>query len=94
MMQKMLSPIEILLKKGEVDEAYKMCREELSTESGRNDATLWFQYGKTLWTLGRRNEAETAFRMAVELDPDSPARVALDMSEDIASFFNPDILNP
>lgn len=59
-----------------------------------DDDRAWFEYGKALWKAGMRPAAETAYRRAVELNPRSDARIALELSEDISSFFNPDLLNP
>ncbi|MBD5346919.1 MAG: tetratricopeptide repeat protein [Bacteroides sp.] len=57
-------------------------------------ATYHFLRGKILWRLGRRSEARREYATAVELDPTSPARVALELATEIEDFFNPDIYNP
>jgi DNA-binding SARP family transcriptional activator/TolB-like protein len=38
--------------------------------SHRGDAEVWHQYGQTLMVLGRSADAEGAYRMALELEPD------------------------
>lgn len=94
MISMMRNDIEDMLRHGQLDEAYEICRQRLRDKDFASDSTLWFLYGKTLWALGRRAEAESAYRHSVDLNPDSPARIALEMSEDISAFFNPDIMNP
>lgn len=89
-----VNKINALLEAHEAEKAGEMCREMLAEGSVDADATFWFLYGKAMWQAGHRAQAEALFRRAVELDSDSPARVALEMSKDISSFFNPDILNP
>lgn len=58
------------------------------------DDSLHFLRGKLHWRLGNQAEAMTDYARAVELNPDSPARRALEQSRDIMDFFNPDLLNP
>lgn len=89
-----LDNVNRLLATGMPDKAVEMCRGLFTREDMREDANLWFAYGKALWMLQRRPEAEMAFRRALELNPESPAKVALEFCEDITSFFNPDLLNP
>lgn len=86
--------IEGLLQSHEPEAACILCREAMANDDVGDDASLWFLYGKALWQSGKRMQAETFFRRAVELDPNGPAKVALEMCEDISSFFNPDLLNP
>ena len=76
------------------EEALTAFRRLMSIPEYRDDANFWFHYGKLLWSLDKRTEAESAYRHAVELDPDSPAQIALEMCQEISSFFNPDLLNP
>lgn len=76
------------------EEKVKRCRERLKNDPNNQDAMLWFEYGKALWAMGQRAEAENAFLQSVSLNPKSPAKIALEMCRDISSFFNPDLLNP
>ncbi len=69
---------------------------ELTAEIAANpaDASLLYERGKLYWRKSMRAEAITDFNMAVELDPDSPARIRLEMTNEIMDFYNPDLLNP
>ncbi|WP_304967895.1 hypothetical protein [Duncaniella muris] len=51
-------------------------------------------YGKLRWRMGDRSGAMGDYAKAVELNPDSPAVMALEQARDIADFFNPDLYNP
>lgn len=89
-----MEEIEKILIRGDNERALEICKELMKEPGTTEDARFWFIYGKTLWRLNRRQQAEAAYRRAVEINPDSPARLALEMSEDISAFFNPDLLNP
>lgn len=62
-------------------------------ENPRDD-TAYYCLGRLLWKFDRRAEALSAYTTAVRLNPDSPARHALEMAQGIFDFFNPDLLNP
>ncbi len=57
-------------------------------------ASLHFEIGKIYWKLGKRAMARTHYLKAIDLDPESNARIALEQAGEIESFFNPDLLNP
>ena len=58
------------------------------------DDSAYYCLGRVLWKFDRRSEALSAFPAAVRLNPDSPARHALEMGRDVFDFYNPDLLNP
>lgn len=74
----------------------KSCISRLSTLIDHNTATsdTYFRRGKLYWRLGERAAAITDFNHAVALDPQSPAKAYLHMTDEIMDFFNPDIYNP
>jgi tetratricopeptide (TPR) repeat protein len=57
-------------------------------------ADLYFMRGKLYWRLGRKSDAMTDYEHALELDPNSPARHALEMAHDVMNFYNKDLYNP
>lgn len=56
--------------------------------------TVYYAMGRLYWRLGNHAEAVRAYRAAVAINPDSVARHALEMADDVFRFFNPDLLNP
>lgn len=58
------------------------------------DAEVYFLRGKAYWRLGNRARALSDYATAADLDPDSPAVIALEQAREIEAFFNPDLLNP
>jgi len=60
----------------------------------RATAELYYTRGKLYWRLGDRAAAMTDFNSAVALDPTSPARIYLNMANDIMDFYNTDLYNP
>ena len=87
-----METIRLLIDSNRFDEA----RRALDTIISSGDATAEAYYlrGRLFWRTGFRSLAVTDYEHAVALDPDSPARHALEMARDIESFFNPDLLNP
>lgn len=59
-----------------------------------DDSELLFQKGKLLWKEGKRAEAMSWYIKSAEINPVGPAARAIEMSRDIESYFNPDLLNP
>ncbi len=59
-----------------------------------DDDGAYYCLGRVLWKFGKRSEALSAYSKAVKINPDSPARHALELGRDIFDFFNPDLLNP
>lgn len=58
------------------------------------DDGVLFDRGKLRWRMGDRSGAMGDYARAVEVNPDSPAAMALEQARDIADFFNPDLYNP
>lgn len=85
--------IESLLKADRPAEALAAADEAIAS-AATPSARLLFLRGKSLWRLGRRGEATSAYAAAAELDPDGPASRALEQARDIEAFFNPDLYNP
>ncbi|MBD5179967.1 MAG: tetratricopeptide repeat protein [Bacteroidales bacterium] len=69
---------------------------ELETYLRENpdDDKACYVLGRLYWKTGEKSRALACYRSAVELNPDSPARHALELTSDIFNFFNPDLLNP
>ena len=89
-----LTQIEDLINSGNTDKALIRLKELTSCAEYSENSVFWFLMGKTLWKQGKRSEATSAFRTCVLLDPNGPGKIALEIADDISSFFNPDILNP
>lgn len=63
-------------------------------ELNPDNDSAFYERGKLYWRMGRKADAMTDFNAAVHINPESPARLRLEMANDIMSFFNTDILNP
>ena len=59
-----------------------------------SDDEAYFLLGNIHWKHGRQGEAMSCFLKAVAINPDSPAKVALEHAREVSDFFNPDIYNP
>ena len=81
-----------LVNEGDLPGALEASR--LLVHDNPDSAEAWFTLGKILWKLDRRAEATSAYRTAADIDPRSPAAIALTHAEDIAGYFNPDLFNP
>ena len=46
------------------------------------------------WALGHRSLAINDYLKAIELNPDSKAKMALQAANDILDYYNKDLLNP
>lgn len=84
--------IDLLIEEGRIDEAVGELNRAIAEHPLDDD--LHFRLGKLLWRLGRRGEATSEYLRAIDLNPDSPAAVALESARDVADFFNPDLYNP
>lgn len=84
--------IEELINENRLNDALLLLNNEI-TQSQNNDK-LYFTRGKLHWRLGNKSQAITDYEHAVDINPDSPARIALDNARDVIAFFNPDIYNP
>lgn len=81
-----------LLADGKADEAMEKLKVVLADD--RDNDQAWYLMGKAQWRRGDRSGAMSSYSKAIAVNPDSPARVALDQAREIAAFFNPDLLNP
>ena len=81
-----------LIDNGKPQEAIEKLR-KLVTENPQDDNS-YYAMGRLYWQLGDHSEAVNCYRRAVEINPDSPARHALELANDVFDFFNPDLLNP
>lgn len=84
--------IHMLINDGRVDEALARLKQHVAEHADSDDA--WFVMGRLHWQSGRHADAVNCYRQAVEINPDSPARHALELATDVFDFFNPDLLNP
>lgn len=89
-----MQKIEELISQNRLDEAIEELTKLTADGSCEVDDELLFTFGKLLWRAGRRSEAMEAYAKACEINPDSPAGVALQQAREIFQFFNPDLLNP
>lgn len=67
--------------------------EQYINEHPDDDNALYVK-GRLQWKLGDKSRAMASYRQAVAINPDSPARVALEMADDVFNFFNKDLYNP
>lgn len=74
------------------DEA--ISRLDQAIENEADNAALWYERGRVYWRLGQKSNAISDYEEAVYLDPDSPARHALELARGVMDFYNPDLLNP
>lgn len=87
-----LQKIEALFSDNKIDEAIEALTANI--EDDPNCSQWYFLRGRALWRLGQKGKAISDYEQAVALDPDSPAKHALEMTRDIMDFFNPDLYNP
>lgn len=85
--------IESLLKADRAADALAAADQAIASGTAPS-AHLLFLKGKSLWRLGRRSEATSAYAASASLDPDGPAVRALEHARDIDAFFNHDLYNP
>ena len=84
--------IEELINENRLEDALLLLNKEI--ENDKNNDKTYFYRGKVHWKMGNKSKAITDYEHAVDINPNSPARIALDNARDIISFFNPDIYNP
>ncbi len=63
-------------------------------EANPSDADAMFTRGKLLWRQGERHRAMGDYARAAELNPDGPAKMALDNAREIDAFYCRDLYNP
>ncbi|MBD5173415.1 MAG: tetratricopeptide repeat protein [Bacteroidales bacterium] len=81
-----------LIEEGKFDEAIALISQAIV--SNNEDDRLYFLRGKVHWKKGMRKEAMNDYASAIRLNPDSPAKIAMEQARAVANFFNPDLLNP
>lgn len=54
----------------------------------------WIRTGQTFRQQQQWGEAINAYKKALELDPDGPAKVALEFIYEILEYRNTDLINP
>lgn len=87
-----MQKINELITQNRLDEAIRLL--DIQIKEGEADDNTYFTLGKLLWRLGRRSEAMDAYNRAAEINPESPAAVAIEQAKAIFDFYNPDLLNP
>jgi len=58
------------------------------------DDKALFERGKLLWRIGRRADAMNDYSAAADINPSSPAAMALEQARNIDDFYNRDLYNP
>lgn len=62
--------------------------------SASGNDELYTRRGMLKWSMGRHREAMGDWLKALDINPDSEARVPLDAARAILEYRNPDLLNP
>ena len=81
-----------LLRDDKSQEALAQVEEHISANP--RDDNAYYVLGRIYWQLGNHAMAVNNYRMAIDINPQSPARYALEIAGDVFDFFNPDLLNP
>lgn len=50
--------------------------------------------GQVYWRLGEKAKAITDYEHAVQINPESPAKTALELARKVMNYYNPDLMNP
>lgn len=87
-----LQKINELITLNRIDDAIKGLTDYI--EQCPNSDEAYFIRGKLYWRVGDKRNAMCDYCKAVEINPSSPAKCALENAQAIQSFFNPDLLNP
>lgn len=86
-----LQKINELIEQNCITQAINLIDDILKSES--NDE-LYFLRGKLYWRIGETSKAINDYNMAIALNPDSQARIALEQAVKIMDFYNTDLYNP
>lgn len=84
--------IKALLDENKADEAIAAL-EEYRAGGGEMDDTLFYLLGNAWRKKGNWQMAMNNYLEAVQLNPESPARQALDIAREILDFYNKDMYN-
>ena len=87
-----LDEIERLLQEGRTDEAIRSLEEYISS-SGKASDRAYYLLGNAYRKKGDWQGAINNYLEAMELNPDSPARNAYRMANEILDFYNKDMYN-
>ena len=88
----MKNRIKVLLDEDKADDAISLL-ERFRAEGGSMDDTLFYLLGNAWRKKGNWQMAMNNYLEAVHINPDSPARQALDIANEILDFYNKDMYN-
>lgn len=89
---KQLKTIKELISQGSVEQAIQMLDDYLQDSSTFRDEAFYLR-GNAYRKLGNWKEALNSYRLAIELNPESPAVQAQQMAMHILNFYNKDMYN-
>ncbi len=84
--------LKTVMESRECDDAISDIKKYLVSNTG--DDVAYYYLGRLYWQSGKKAEAINCYRRAMDINPESPARHALTLADEVFSFFNPDLLNP
>ena len=87
-----LQTIEKLINENRLEEAVAKLSEIIADQPDHDEA--YFMRGRVYQRMQNRPAAVSDYERAVAINPDSGARMALELARDVFNFFNPDLLNP
>ena len=87
-----LDEIEAILQQGSIEEAIRLLDEYISSSVVPSDRA-YYLLGNAYRKLGDWQGAINNYLEAMELNPESPARNAYSMANDILDFYNKDMYN-
>ena len=89
----MKDKVAVLLQEHKVDEAIALLS-SFQADGGQMDDSLYYLLGNAWRKKGNWQMAINNYLEAVRLNPDSPASSALEIANNILSFYNKDLYNP
>lgn len=84
--------IKELLNNNDIDKAIELLK--LSIADNKNCDTAYFMLGNAYCKKNNWQQAINAYCQAIELNPESPAKMAYCHLQEIMTFFNHDLYNP
>lgn len=87
-----LIAIKELINQGKAGEAIEILDSYLSTATSRQDQAYYLK-GNAYRKLGNWQEALNNYRLAIDMNPESPASEAREALLDILNFYNKDMYN-
>ena len=88
-----LDAIESVLREGDADEAIRLLREFISASETPSDRA-YYLLGNAFRKKGDWQGAINNYLEATRMNPDSPAAGALEIANNILSFYHKDLDNP